>query len=81
MLDSTAPSGDAVTPAPDLAPASALLEGVTVDYCVDAAKARRLLGRMVASGQIALDIETAPTKRRSIGSPLCGKQGRPRRAS
>src|SRR3984957_9651786 len=56
MLDSTAPSGDPVTPAPT----SALLEGVTVVYCVDAAKARRLLGRMAASGQVALDIETAP---------------------
>ena len=44
MLDSTAPPGDAVTPAPT----SALLEGVTVVYCVDAAKARRLLGRMAA---------------------------------
>ena len=33
---------------------------MTVTYCVDAAKARRLLGRIVASGQIALDIETAP---------------------
>ena len=31
MLDSTTPSGDAVTPAPT----SALLEGVTVVYCVE----------------------------------------------
>ena len=45
------------TPSCKLAPASALLNGVTVVYCVDAAKARRLLGGMVASGQVALDIE------------------------
>ena len=30
------------------------------NYCVDAAKARRLLERMVAAGEVALDIETAP---------------------
>ena len=51
---------DAAISPDDTAPASALLNGVTVVYCVDAAKARRLLGGMVASGQVALDIETAP---------------------
>jgi DNA polymerase-1 len=60
MLDSTAPSGNAVAPAPELAPASALLKDVNVIYCVDAARARRLLSKMVAAGQIALDIETVP---------------------
>jgi hypothetical protein len=60
MLDSATPSGGAVTPAPELTPAGALLKDVNVIYCVEATKARQLLGAMVASGPIALDIETAP---------------------
>jgi hypothetical protein len=59
VLDSAAPSDDATAPCRP-PPASALLKDVDVIYCVDAAKARRLLGAMVATGQIALDIETAP---------------------
>ena len=60
---------DAAISPDDTAPASALLNGVTVVYCVDAAKARRLLGGMVASGQVALDIETAPIRPRSSAAP------------
>jgi DNA polymerase I len=39
--------------------ASTLLNCVAIDYCVDTAKARRLLERRVAAGEVALDIETA----------------------
>jgi DNA polymerase I len=42
--------------------ASTLMSGIAIDYCVEGAKARRLLKPMVAAGQIALDIETAPNK-------------------
>ena len=67
VVDAAA-SPDNATPSCKLAPASALLNGVTVVYCVDAAKARRLLGGMVASGQVALDIETAadPSEKSSV---------------
>jgi DNA polymerase-1 len=47
---------------PPLRDASTLMSGIAVHYCEEAAKARRMLERMAASGQIALDIETAPNK-------------------
>jgi DNA polymerase-1 len=61
VLDAAAPP-DTATLTCKLIPASALLKGVNLVYCVDAARGRRLLGRMAASGQIALDIETTPNK-------------------
>jgi DNA polymerase I len=46
---------------PALRGASTLINGIAINYCVEASRAWRLLGKMVAaSGQIALDIETAP---------------------
>ena len=38
------------------------LAGVNVIYCAEAAQARRLLAEMVASGRVAVDLETAPNK-------------------
>ena len=38
------------------------LAGVNVIYCAETAQARRLLGEMTASGQVAVDLETAPNK-------------------
>jgi DNA polymerase I len=40
--------------------ASTLLNCVAINYCVETAKASRLLKRMVFAGEVALDIETAP---------------------